>query len=540
MLPEIKTFLIAPDTRLIALQSLAAINQAANGPTRLNIAKETMSTLISILRNEIQSSGNNSRVMELALSVVLRATYSALTYKEEGPVDPQECGIDLSEVISVAVDSMRTSRSTFRSNYLVIFLLQEVIGSHRNVVFANPSAIQLILASLRSNNLGMRAQALATLRLLSIPYSDVDRSYRSSQAFAALFDKRNIPPHIEAALDIDSEMIRACDAHNRFVSAMHKVVRDKDLYSLGSTLFELIMETEDSIFDGNFVDISPGDSPFLAKGEKHGLPFDEWSDALPCCAKVIRARGAPDDFDVADVLELKNFSLDHDVIKQHQLAAAALKRNPDNAFFYWAAASHADEAIGLRLAKRGLKCKKPGRFTRLRLLDVAIGHSFNLGLGAITIRATEAMAILTSCLEDCATYLSICPVDAFDIHHNLCIHIVLSLCLLGSELSDDLAEIKVRSYLQKQYEVLTNTAVASVGQTRVGQRYIQIYIWLEREVIGISNGPTYYSATCIIDSRLGTNNLANQLSRPSDPTNLGRDADTRRRAGCGVSYMAFE
>lgn len=75
---------------------------------------------------------------------------------------------------------------------------------------------------------------------------------------------------------------------------MYKCVGDRDLYVLGLKLVELILRTELSISDGYFE----------ATGEDNaavdlGLPFTRYIEALPECAKVLRA---PKDQDYADIL----------------------------------------------------------------------------------------------------------------------------------------------------------------------------------------------------------------------------------------------
>jgi hypothetical protein len=450
ILSKVKPLLAASDVRIITLQSLSAISQVATGPTRLTLAKETMPMLLSILRNEVKYSSDarsNPRVMELALKIVLGTLYAALTYRKKNHV-LNNCGFDLAEVVRIAVDCLRTPRSTFAAYSLVVIILRQIMEFHSNIVFANPSIVSLAVASFRSSNLALRAEALAALTKLCAPHCDNSRHDRSGDAIAALIDNDTMPLRVAAALSMGSEILRAHNARQRFLSAMHKVVRDKDLHSLGSTFSQLIMDTEESIIEGNFVDLPPGAIPFLATGEKHGLPFDEWSNALPCCAKVIRATGTPADADLADVLDLKNFHLSREARRQHELAATALQRNPDNAFFYWALATGSNDLIGLRLAKKGLRLNKSSHFLSLKLHDEAIVQAYNMGCELMVgdeTRITEAVAILTCCSEDCATLASICPVDAYDLQKTLCIHILVSLCLKGGDLSDDLKEIQVCS-----------------------------------------------------------------------------------------------
>lgn len=89
-----------------------------------------------------------------------------------------------------------------------------------------------------------------------------------------------------------------------FQVAMNRVAQDKDLYKLGITLAELILRTEFAISDGgwNVIDELTGQRE---KSPDIGLPFTMYMDALPHCAKAIRAKGVASEKDLADILECK-------------------------------------------------------------------------------------------------------------------------------------------------------------------------------------------------------------------------------------------
>jgi hypothetical protein len=321
------------------MQSLLTITlNATSGSAPLLIAKETIATVLSLLRNKTEDTSNiveTSRIRELALTIVLSISNSALLLRQtDNTLDLPSSGIDLSDIIYLAVEHMRTPQSTFSAHSLIVLTLGEIMRFQANLVFTNPSLVALLLASFRSNNLGMRAKAFVVLLGLCDPYAEEDRRHSPiALAFIALSDRQNMPPRVYPmdALQVDSETQRAFSAFINLVDAMRKVVRDKDLQSLGSTCYDLIMDTGDAIVDGNFRETPAGAEPLVPEGEQHGLAFDDWADALPYCAKALRVRGTPTDLDIADVLDLKNLLLDHDVVQAHRLADLAIRRNHDNA-----------------------------------------------------------------------------------------------------------------------------------------------------------------------------------------------------------------
>lgn len=83
-----------------------------------------------------------------------------------------------------------------------------------------------------------------------------------------------------------------------FQNAIMGCAQDHDLYKLGRKLAELVLRTEFAIAEGMLQDER-------GKTIDVGLPFVMFSDALPHCAKAIRAKGAPMELDLADILDCK-------------------------------------------------------------------------------------------------------------------------------------------------------------------------------------------------------------------------------------------
>lgn len=232
-----------------------------------------------------------------------------------------------------------------------------------------------------------------------------------------------------------------------YQKAMMRCAQDHDLVSLGRTLATLIQRTEFAIAEGSFRTEGPNGT--WRDDFDIGLPFKMWTDALPHCAKALRARGTSADLDMADVVELKYFIIRSRIPDAISAGQRAIARNPNLAYAYYAISMGADHAEGLRAVKKGLKCKELTPFVRNYLLWRAVEHAGDLGV--MTLQESKAgerdhsegVAFLMSAWDDAKTFVAEAPPDNRHMQTIINWYIILQLAIKGPELSENLAELTV-------------------------------------------------------------------------------------------------
>jgi hypothetical protein len=184
-----------------------------------------------------------------------------------------------------------------------------------------------------------------------------------------------------------------------------------------------------------------------------GLPFRMWSDALPHCATAIRDRGLPAQVDLADILDMKFLIMRQRIPEAVKIANTALKRNPDFAYAYYLLTLASDPVVGLRAAKKGMKCANITPFLRFQMMQRAVEHAGEMGIqilqeasGADDKKWVEGIAFLTSALEDSKTYISGAPPDNRYMKNVLYWYILLRITM-EEDISVDLREVQVRLLL---------------------------------------------------------------------------------------------
>lgn len=93
-----------------------------------------------------------------------------------------------------------------------------------------------------------------------------------------------------------------------------------------------------------------------------GLPFTQSVEALPHCARAIRARGKKAEAFYADALEIKYYLKRGQLEEGLDMARRCLEKYPTRGYFYYVLAfSSKDKKEGMRYARRGLKLQGTGR-----------------------------------------------------------------------------------------------------------------------------------------------------------------------------------
>ena len=132
-----------------------------------------------------------------------------------------------------------------------------------------------------------------------------------------------------------------------------------------------------------------------------------------------------------------------------QLAQRATERNPQTAYFYYVTSLTIDHVLGLKAAKKGLRARKTTVSLRQNLLCRAVTHAVELGLERLQHANSsdtaheEGVAFLKSALDDAATFCEETPPDNRRMPNILNWYILLSIAMLGPNISVNLEELKV-------------------------------------------------------------------------------------------------
>jgi hypothetical protein len=316
---------------------------------------------------------------------------------------------------------------------------------------AYPPLQNLLVACLRSTDLTVRVCALGgLLRLEGLSAEEDQKLFDPHKLIAAV--QGHFPDHLTDIM-MDYGLMR-CDTYLTLSStadnqkAMMKYAQDRDLYSLGLKLAELITRNEFSIAEGGFQTQDPLTGK-LEISRDLGLPFIMWTDALPHCARAIRAKGRPGEEDLADMITAKFFIIRSRIPDAIVVAKRGLQRNPKFAYFYYVITLGKDLCEGLRSAKKGLKCPKITPFVRFGLLHRAVEIAGHLGVCRIQEsrpgdrKYDEGVAFLTNAMEDAKAYVTEAPPDARHMKNVLYWYICLTLAIKGPETSADLQELQV-------------------------------------------------------------------------------------------------
>ncbi|KAH9849548.1 hypothetical protein C2E23DRAFT_870488 [Lenzites betulinus] len=441
LLSKVMPLIEYDSTRHMALNALSVVTHHGGVVARREIARKN-----PILVKLMEAHQDDPKVLELATVTMAHATSAVL-----GNEDPPDVGLVKEiQVRSVLKTTVENVRKPIASHYMIDHALGLLTSATRHCPQEckdTPSMLTLLVSYLRSENLITRCGALGGLIRLTANECEPDRQNFDPQRLIAAVQRR-FPEHLsELMMDYGFER---CDttltlrSTADYQQAMVRCAQDHDLYALGRTLAMLIQRTEFSIAEGMFQ--AEG-----ARGRREtmdiGLPFTMWTDALPHCAKALRAKGAPADVDMADVLELKFFIIRSRIPDAIALGQRAVQRNPELAYAYYAISMGADHQQGLRAVKKGLKCKNLTPFVRQYLLWRAIEHAGDLGVSTLQDAKSgggdnaEGIAFLMSAWEDTKTFTAEAPPDNRHMQTILNWYIILTIAIKGPELSEDLREL---------------------------------------------------------------------------------------------------
>ncbi|KAF8067865.1 hypothetical protein FPV67DRAFT_1562105 [Lyophyllum atratum] len=445
LLTKLLPLLNSEATRYMALRALGTITHHGGTSIRTDIARQTTTTLTKL----IDQFPDDQTIAELVITVLSHSISGVV--EGERPSDPALlASLDLRSIFKVVTEN---AKKEWASQYLInhaIGLLSIATLNAADICKAYPPMLKFLVAGLRSADWVTRCTCLGGIIRLHRNESETDMRTLDPNKFLACI-QRGFASHLQDRL-VDYGFPR-CDTYltlatsRDYQQAMMGYTQDHDLHALGLKLAEFIIRTEFSIADGMFQTQDPRTGRFEVMDI--GLPFKRWIDALPLCARAIRARGNAKEADFADILDIKYHIMKQRIPDAVELARKGLKRNSGGAYFYYAITLSADHTEGLRAAKKGLKCKHITPFVRFQLMQRAVEHAGDMGIQILQEspvagkgRWEEGIAFLMSALEDARTFVQEAPPDNRHMNAVLYWYILLTVTINGPDLSPDLRELQ--------------------------------------------------------------------------------------------------
>ncbi|KZT70478.1 hypothetical protein DAEQUDRAFT_667559 [Daedalea quercina L-15889] len=433
-----------PSTRHIGLQALCTVTHHGGVAARQEIARQT-----PVLLRLLEEFPDDEKVAELVI-VVMSHAIGAVVGRDDKPDTKLLEAIDIRAVLKFTTDNLRKpDASVFLINHGLGLLTSSTLHCYKECK-ALPPLMTFLVACLRSNEITTRCSALAGLIRLNFAESEPDHGFWDPRKMMEAVQRRFPDDLTDVMMDYGFER---CDltltlrSSADFQEAMQACLGDRDMYKLGKKIAELITRTEFSVANGVYQAVNERTGRMEVFDV--GLPFTQWTDALPHCAQAVRARGNKEDLDDADILEMKSFIIRQRIPDAIKIANKALERNPQLAYAYYATGLGANSENGLRAVKKGLKAKQITPFVRNYMLWRAVEHAGNLGVNRLQEATAgdrnynEGLAFLMSSCEDAKRFMEEAPPDSRNMGTVLNWYIICSIATRGPELSPGLRELDV-------------------------------------------------------------------------------------------------
>ncbi|KAI0056850.1 hypothetical protein BV25DRAFT_1831839 [Artomyces pyxidatus] len=452
----------------VVLQALTAATHHGGIFVRQEIAKKT-----SVILQLLDEQPDDAVSAELGISVISHSV-GAVVQNEDAPDPKLLKTVDMPRVMRTMLFFVRKPRSSYTLVHHALGFFSGASQHCSKDFHANPSAINLLLACVRTKDIRMRAEGVAAILRLHISDGKPDDTTQDMQKLMAAAG-RGWPDHlVEAIMDygmMRSETFVILTTAREYQKLMMEVVQSGDLAWLGLRLADLIGRTEYSIAQGGW----QVEDPRTGKREFQdvGLPFIMWQDALPHCAKALRARGRPSEADPADILDLKWYIMKSRMVEAHAMAHKALERSPHIGFYYYVLTLGAEQADGLRDAKKGLKCPNLTPYVRFGLLYRAAEHAADMALKKLQDamisgkNLEEGFAFAMSALEDSNTFIREAPPDTRSMKTVIYINTLMMLLVKGNELSSDLKELEFTNAKLKLADDIARFLGRPISQTQM-------------------------------------------------------------------------
>ncbi|RDX49823.1 hypothetical protein OH76DRAFT_1482910 [Lentinus brumalis] len=443
MLKKIIPLLDLDSTRHVALNALVMVTHHGGEQSRVQIARQLNRTLVKL----VEDLPDDPKAVELAISTMDHAT-EAVIANEDPPSLVLVKEIDVQSVLTVTVAALRKPTISYTLVSHALNLLASAAQHCPAMCKAVPGLTALTAAFLRSKNINIRATAMGGL--LRLPIAECEQDAMHFDFNGLMVAAAAGPPDHLLDIAVDYGMDRL-DLHvmlkavGAYTDAISRAMQDRDMYALGKKLVDLTQRAEYVIAEGGW---QGADGRVFGSAELGNAPFTRWTDALPLCAKALRAKGGKDDLDAADILDMKFLIIRQRLPEAIALGIAAIKRNPRLAYAYYIISMGTNVEEGLCAVKKGLKCQKITPFVRNQLLWRATCHAGLRGMeilqqareGDMAARA-EGTAFLMSAWEDAKTFISEAPPDTRHMLGMIGWYVLLTILIRGPELSEELHEL---------------------------------------------------------------------------------------------------
>lgn len=433
-----------PECLHITLHALSDITHLAGVGPRQDIAREAQ-----ILLKVANANPDDIVAIERVTAILSHSVSTAITQSEKPtPVTTKRLAIP--KVLSFTVESVRRPTASLDIFGHAIPLLSSAAYYYSNEIITCPSALSLLVACLRSKDITVRAAALGGLITQYANKGQPDhRPFNTPAVVKAMQAKNQSDDMIDATLDYglmqcELTVIVQTIGENRRV--FMRYMQDRDLYQLGLDCSEFVLKTEMAVGGGYQFD-----GPQVT-AKQIGIPFLNWQDSLPHCAKAILDKGKPEEKYKADILTIKHYLITNRTTEAIEYAKGAVERFPTVAYLYYGVAMATpgqQSPMALKMAKKGLKCRSITPYVRFALLIRAVMHAFDMGIEVLRMahedieKWEEGIASLTSAWEDAKEFALNAPPDARKMPNAIYWCILLDLALHGPNVSEDLREAQV-------------------------------------------------------------------------------------------------
>ncbi|KAK7047902.1 hypothetical protein VNI00_006230 [Paramarasmius palmivorus] len=433
----------------MALRSLSSVAHHGSDIVHTELAKLTPNLL-----RLLDEFPEDPKVAELSITIMSHSIVGVVakhvTLATHTPYKPPY--LKIRPLLDAICKQLKNPTAT---RYLIdhaVTLLSHLAYHYGAEIKAHKSTVHFFLAGLRNKNWEFRCQCLSGIIRMHLHEDEDDMHLFDPNIYLQLAKKRwpdNLADVFSDYGQARTDMYIRMTTQRDFQNALMKVASSRDLYAFGLSLYELIMRTEWAIADGFFQEQDPRTGQLkMIDSSALGLPFQRYPDALPHCAKAIRAKGKPEELDKADVLDIKYLIMKQRTREAADMARNSLQRNPDFAYYHYAISLTADHVEGLKASKKGLKCKQTTLFIRYQLIQRAVEHAGDYGLATLneaghdSTKWEEGVAFLMSALDDSKLFVREAPPDNHRMRNVLYWNILLGVLVRGPDASPDLREIK--------------------------------------------------------------------------------------------------
>ncbi|EIN09049.1 hypothetical protein PUNSTDRAFT_102596, partial [Punctularia strigosozonata HHB-11173 SS5] len=427
--------------RFVALRSLVTMTRYGNRPVRREIARTVTRRLLRL----VDERPNDRRTEEMCIGI-LSACISIAVHDPNNPPDAETMrDICITETLDKAV---RAAKRPGCSPWLigkVLALFQNAGCNCSEDLRRNPSAINLVIAFLRSDDLETRCFVVSSLLLVHFCAHERDRLEYDVSKLRHTLDTWDWPPYILGAM---AEFGRErCDTSVQYNTALDidrakwDLVETGNLCRFGKTIARCMLRSE--------CPITPGKFELYGRGPDFPPSFQLTTGVLLLAADAMDQTGSRDEAHYPVILRLKTLLVCRMYDEACSQAQAAAARDPDVAYYYYVASISSKRDVGLRYAKKGLRCTKTLTLNvKLELLRQCVEHAGALALAAFQAhdvkrdtRREEGVAFLVSALGDARTFMAEAPPDAMAMKAIANWYILLFLAIKGKEVRTDLRDV---------------------------------------------------------------------------------------------------